>query len=122
MGSKKTSERHSKKFSPNFYLFLGAKVIAINPPSLGSRFTPGIQFVISGSNYDDIYSWANIILDKSSSLRIRNSDIDYKITNPRLNLNVDRDKAYELGVTAEEIGTTIETLFQIKLQLFLKTD
>ena len=62
---------------------------------------------IGGSNYDDIYSWANIILDKSSSLRIRNSDIDYKITNPRLNLNVDRDKAYELGVTAEEIGTTI---------------
>ena len=52
----------------------------------------------------------NIILDKSSSLRIRNSDIDYKITNPRLNLNVDRDKAYELGVTAAEIGTTIETL------------
>ena len=43
-------------------------------------------------------------------MRIRNSDIDYKITNPRLNLNVDRDKAYELGVTAEEIGTTIETL------------
>ena len=107
--------RHQKdivrEIFPKLLSIPGAKVIAINPPSLGgSRFTPGIQFVISGSNYDDIYSWANIILDKSSSLRIRNSDIDYKITNPRLNLNVDRDKAYELGVTAEEIGTTIETL------------
>ncbi len=107
--------RHQKdivrEIFPKLLSIPGAKVIAINPPSLGgSRFTPGIQFVISGSNYDDIYGWANIILDKSSSLRIRNSDIDYKITNPRLNLNVDRDKAYELGVTAEEIGTTIETL------------
>ena len=107
--------RHQKdivrEIFPKLLSIPGAKVIAINPPSLGgSRFTPGIQFVISGSNYDDIYSWANIILDKSSSMRIRNSDIDYKITNPRLNLNVDRDKAYELGVTAEEIGTTIETL------------
>ena len=107
--------RHQKdivrEIFPKLLSIPGAKVIAINPPSLGgSRFTTGIQFVISGSNYDDIYSWANIILDKSSSLRIRNSDIDYKITNPRLNLNVDRDKAYELGVTAEEIGTTIETL------------
>ena len=107
--------RHQKdivrEIFPKLLSIPGAKVIAINPPSLGgSRFTPGIQFVISGSNYDDIYNWANIILDKSSSLRIRNSDIDYKITNPRLNLNVDRDKAYELGVTAEEIGTTIETL------------
>ena len=107
--------RHQKdivrEIFPKLLSIPGAKVIAINPPSLGgSRFTPGIQFVISGNNYDDIYNWANIILDKSSSLRIRNSDIDYKITNPRLNLNVDRDKAYELGVTAEEIGTTIETL------------
>ena len=107
--------RHQKdivrEIFPKLLSIPGAKVIAINPPSLGgSRFTPGIQFVISGSNYDDIYNWANIIIDKSSSMRIRNSDIDYKITNPRLNLNVDRDKAYELGVTAEEIGTTIETL------------
>ena len=107
--------RHQKdivrEIFPKLLSIPGAKVIAINPPSLGgSRFTPGIQFVISGNNYDDIYNWANIILDKSSSMRIRNSDIDYKITNPRLNLNVDRDKAYELGVTAEEIGTTIETL------------
>ena len=107
--------RHQKdivrEIFPKLLSIPGAKVIAINPPSLGgSRFTPGIQFVISGNNYDDIYNWANIIIDKSSSMRIRNSDIDYKITNPRLNLNVDRDKAYELGVTAEEIGTTIETL------------
>ena len=107
--------RHQKdivrEIFPKLLSIPGAKVIAINPPSLGgSRYTPGIQFDISGSNYDDIYNWANIILDKSSSMRIRNPDIDYKITNPRLNLNVDRDKAYELGVTAEEIGTTIETL------------
>ena len=107
--------RHQKdivrEIFPKLLSIPGAKVIAINPPSLGgSRFSPGIQFVISGNNYDDIYNWANIILDKSSSMRIRNPDIDYKITNPRLNLNVDRDKAYELGVTAEEIGTTIETL------------
>ena len=53
-------------------------------------------------------------------MRIRNSDIDYKITNPRLNLNVDRDKAYELGVTAEEIGTTIETLLASNKVTFSK--
>ena len=62
--------RHQKdivrEIFPKLLSIPGAKVIAINPPSLGgSRFTPGIQFVISGSNYDDIYSWANIILDKS---------------------------------------------------------
>ena len=66
--------------------------------------------MISGSDYDDIYKWGNLILNETSSMRIRNPNIDYKITNPRLNLKVDRDKAYELGVTADDIGTTIETL------------
>ena len=107
--------RHQKKIVreifPKLLSIPGARVIAINPPSLGgSRFTPGIQFVISGNNYNNIYEWGNIILSETSTMRIRNSDIDYKITNPRLNLNIDRDKAYELGITAEEIGITIETL------------
>ena len=107
--------RHQKdivrEIFPKLLSIPGAKVIAINPPSLGgSRFKPGIQFVISGSDYDDIYKWGNLILNETSSMRIRNPNIDYKITNPRLNLKVDRDKAYELGVTADDIGTTIETL------------
>jgi multidrug efflux pump len=43
-------------------------------------------------------------------LKLRNPNIDYKLTNPRLNLKVNRDKAYELGVSAESIARTIETL------------
>ena len=66
--------------------------------------------VISGNNYEDIREWGNTLLINSSDLKLRNPNIDYKLTNPRLNLKVNRDKAYELGVSAESIARTIETL------------
>ena len=41
---------------------------------------------------------------------MRNANIDYKITNPQLNLKINRDKAYELGVSADSITRTMEIL------------
>tara|TARA_B100000953_G_scaffold213534_1_gene176475 strand:- start:1231 stop:4263 length:3033 start_codon:yes stop_codon:yes gene_type:complete len=107
--------RHQKnivsEIFPKLLSIPGARVIAINPPSLGgSKFKPGVQVVISGSNYDEIDEWGNLLLKKSTNLKLRNPNIDYKITNPRLNLKINRDKAYELGVSAEDISRTIETL------------
>jgi multidrug efflux pump len=107
--------RHQKnivsEIFPKLLSIPGARVIAINPPSLGgSNFKPGIQVVISGSNYDEINEWGNLLLKNSTHLKLRNPNIDYKLTNPRLNLKINRDKAYELGVSAEDISITIETL------------
>ena len=109
------NRRHQKKIVreifPKLLSIPGARIFAINPPSLGgSRFKPPVQIVISGNNYEEIYNWGNILIEKSSNLNLKNQNIDYKITNPRLNLQVDRDKAYELGVSAESIARTMETL------------
>ena len=97
--------RHQKKIVreifPKLLSIPGARIFAINPPSLGgSRFKPPVQVVISGNNYEEINNWGNILIEKSSGLNLKNQNIDYKITNPRLNLQIDRDKAYELGVSA----------------------
>ena len=98
--------RHQKKIVreifPKLLSIPGARIFAINPPSLGgSRFKPPVQVVVSGNNYEEIYQWGNTLIEESSDLNLRNQTIDYKITNPRLNLKIDRDKAYELGVSAE---------------------
>ena len=109
------NRRHQKdivrEIFPKLLSIPGARIFAINPPSLGgSRFKPAVQLVISGNNYEDIREWGNTLLINSSDLKLRNPNIDYKLTNPRLNLKVNRDKAYELGVSAESIARTIETL------------
>ncbi|MBC8302207.1 MAG: efflux RND transporter permease subunit [Pelagibacterales bacterium] len=109
------NRRHQKdivrEIFPKLLSIPGARIFAINPPSLGgSRFKPAVQLVISGNNYEDIREWGNTLLINSSDLKLRNPNIDYKLTNPRLNLKVNIDKAYELGVSAESIARTIETL------------
>ena len=106
--------RHQKivrEIFPKLLAIPGARIFAINPPSLGgSRFKPPVQVVISGNNYEEIYQWGNTLIEESSDLNLRNQTIDYKITNPRLNLKIDRDKAYELGVSAESVARTMEIL------------
>ena len=109
------NRRHQKdivrEIFPKLLSIPGARIFAISPPSLGgSRFKPAVQLVISGNNYEDIREWGNTLLTNSSDLKLRNPNIDYKLTNPQLNLKVNRDKAYELGVSAESIARTIETL------------
>ena len=111
-----SDRRHQKEIVAELFPTLisipGARVIAINPPSLGgSNFKPGLQLVISGNNYDDINEWGNILIKNTESMNFKNPNIDYKLTNPRINLSIDRDRAYELSISANEISTTIETLF-----------
>ncbi len=111
-----SDRRHQKEIVaeifPKLISIPGARVIAINPPSLGgSNFKPGLQLVLSGNNYDDINEWGNTLLKNTESMNFKNPNIDYKLTNPRINLSIDRDRAYELSISANEISTTIETLF-----------
>ena len=111
-----SDRRHQKEIVaeifPKLISIPGARVIAINPPSLGgSNFKPGLQLVISGNNYNDINEWGNILLNNTESMNFKNPNIDYKLNNPRINLSIDRDRAYELSISANEISTTIETLF-----------
>jgi multidrug efflux pump len=109
------SRRHQKdivrEIFPQLLSIPGARIYAINPPSLGgSRFTPPVQLVIGGGNYEDINEWGNTLINESAGLKLRNANIDYKITSPRLNLKINRDKAYELGVSADSITKTMEIL------------
>ena len=109
------NRRHQKdivrEIFPQLLSIPGARIYAINPPSLGgSRFTPPVQLVISGGNYEDINEWGNTLINESAGLKLRNANIDYKITSPRLDLKINRDKAYELGVSADSITRTMEIL------------
>ena len=100
-----------REIFPQLLSIPGARIFAINPPSLGgSRFKPPVEIVISGTNYDDVNDWGNILVNESKNLKLRNANIDYKIDNPRLNLKINRDKAYDLEVPAEAIARTMETL------------
>ncbi len=70
-----------------------------------------VQFVIGGSNYQELAIWRDTILNYAKkNKKLLNLDSDYKETTPQLIIDINRDRAAELGVPMQAIGRTLETL------------
>jgi multidrug efflux pump len=91
----------------------GVNVFANVPPSLGqSPNTKAAEMVVlSTGTYEELDEVVQAILDAArDDPRLANPDSDLKLSKPEIRLTVDRDKAADLGIEVERIGTTIESL------------
>ncbi|MAJ57447.1 MAG: multidrug transporter AcrB [Candidatus Pelagibacter sp.] len=71
-----------------------------------------IQFVILGNTYEELENWKNTI--KTESLKNPNLlsvEDDYNLNKPELNIEINNEKAADLGVSIQSIGRSIETMF-----------
>lgn len=71
-----------------------------------------VQFAIGGPDYDTLSGWRDKILTRiqAENPRLIGVDADYKETRPQMRVAIDRTRAADLGVSVEEIGTTLETM------------
>jgi multidrug efflux pump len=93
---------------------VGARVFAVNPPSLGQRGATNqpIQFVLGGPDYETIKGWRNALIQRAQqSGKILNLDSDFRESQPDLRVRIDRARAADLGVSMEAIGNTLELMF-----------
>lgn len=88
------------------------RAFAIMRNSLGGRgLGRPVQFVLQGNTYEELVRWRDIVLDKASdNPGLVRLDSDYKETLPQLSVNIDRDRAADLGVSISDIGRTLETM------------
>ena len=101
-----------REIFPKLISMPGAMIFTINPPSLGqSPFKSPVRFVISGTNYDQVGEWGQNIKDISEDIGLQSARIDYKVDKPRINLKINRDSASNLGVSADDIATTLDALY-----------
>lgn len=115
-GHRRYSGVIANELSGKFSQIPDVRAFAIMPPSLGQspRSTP-VQFVIGGDNYDDLTKWRDLLLAKArENPHLTNLDYDYKEGKPQLLVNVDTNRAAELGVSIEQIGNTLQTMFGSK--------
>lgn len=110
------NRRHQKEIVreifPKLISMPGAMIFTINPPSLGqSPFKTPVRFVISGTDYNQVGQWGKNIKDISEDIGLRSARIDYKVDKPRINLKINRDSASNLGVSADDIATTLDALY-----------
>ena len=74
-----------------------------------------VQFVILGKTYEELIEWKNIIKDEAKkNPGLTSIQDDFDLNKPQLNVKIDQKKAADLGVSTEDIGRTIETIFGSK--------
>ena len=88
------------------------RAFAIMRSSLGGRGVGRpVQFVLQGNTYEELVGWRDTLLsiaqENPNLLRL---DSDYKETLPQLLVNIDTERAADLGVSVSDIGTTLETM------------
>ena len=74
-----------------------------------------VQFVILGNTYDKLIEWKNVIKKEArKNPGLTSIQDDFDLNKPQLNVQIDQKKAADLGVSTEDIGRTIETIFGSK--------
>ncbi len=78
----------------------------------GGGNSNSIEMVVTGSEYEDIYNWLQPVLAASlENPGFSRPRLNYEPNAPRLLVEVDPEKAAALGVSAQAIGRTLETMF-----------
>ncbi|MEK6594189.1 MAG: efflux RND transporter permease subunit [Pseudomonadota bacterium] len=110
--SRKTQEVTASLAPKMFATMPGVLAFPVNPPSLGQSFrNPPVQFVVQGNSYEELDRVVGALVAKArSSPALANVDSDLKLNKPQLSIDINRDKAANLGIQVETIGRTLESL------------
>ncbi|RZJ91742.1 MAG: efflux RND transporter permease subunit, partial [Brevundimonas sp.] len=72
----------------------------------------GVEMIVTGSEYEPIYQWLQPILAAAQeNPGLSRPRLNYEPNAPRLLVDVDPERAAGLGVSSQEIGRTLETMF-----------
>src|SRR6266576_1349364 len=89
----------------------GISAFLQNPPLIrtGGFLSKSLyQFTLQGPDLQELYHWAPIIKDRMAELSgLQDVTTDLLINSPQVIVNIDRDKAYSVGVTADQIENAL---------------
>ncbi len=100
---------------PKFARIPGIRIFMQNPPPIqigGQMSKSQYQFTLQGPDTDELYRNAVAFQRKMAGLPgLIDVTSDLLVTNPQVNVNVDRDKASALGVTAAQVENALYTAY-----------
>ncbi|MEO7386750.1 MAG: efflux RND transporter permease subunit, partial [Gammaproteobacteria bacterium] len=91
----------------------GAMTTVFLPPSLAIRSSgSGLALVLSGNTYEQLTAWQDQIIAKvaEDNPKILGMRSDFFPTKPKIKINIDRNRAFDLGISLQSIGRTLETM------------
>ena len=101
-----------REVSGKLSVFPDIQAFTIMRSSLGGRgLGRPVQFVLQGNTYEELARYRDIIFEHAATNPgLQRLDSDYKETLPQLLVNIDRERAANLGVSIGDIGRTLETI------------
>lgn len=90
----------------------GLSSFAVNPPGLGQRgFSKPLEVVVGAPDYASAKAWSEILLESArENPGLVGVDTDYEETQPQLDVVMQRDRAADLGITAQSVGLTLQAM------------
>lgn len=90
----------------------GVRAFPVMRQGLGGRLRKPLQFTIGGGTWKELAAWRNTLVEalEEDNPGFVGLDWDYKETQPQLRVEINYDRAAELGVTVSNIGRTLQTM------------
>ncbi len=111
----KTADQITNELRPQLAKLPGIRIFLQNVPSIrvgGQMSKSPYQFTMQASNITELNHWASLLLDAIKKLpALTDVTSDLQFTGPQIEVNIDRDKAASLGVSAEQIQDTLFNAF-----------
>lgn len=110
---KRTTLELARELGPKTNSLPGVNAFIITPPSLGQGFRERpLNFVIQTSDsYENLNRVARQFMDEiAKNPGIVGADVDLRLNKPELRIEVDREKAADMGVSVEVVAKALETM------------
>ena len=109
----KSTLEMARELQPKLAGLPGVTAFPITPPSLGQGFRERpVNFVIlTTDSYQNLAAVTRQFMDEiAKNPGILSADIDLRLNKPELKIDVDRDKAADLGVNIDVVARAVETM------------
>jgi hydrophobic/amphiphilic exporter-1 (mainly G- bacteria), HAE1 family len=112
---RRSADEIANELRPKVSVIPGLMTFISNPPSIrvGAQFTRALYSVtLQSTDTAQLYHYAPDFETRMSKMAaLRDVDSDLQISNPQVNVEIDRDKAHALGITAQAIEDALDDAY-----------
>jgi len=107
---KRSQHEIFQKISRDLQRITGIRAFPFEPPTIGDRFSgQPIQYVILAPSLPELVKVLPEFLEEAKKIKVlRFVDANFKVNKPEIRVTIDREKASQLGISAQEIARTLQ--------------
>jgi multidrug efflux pump len=121
----RSTQRIAREITPRLASLPGISAFPITPPSLGQGFRerPINYVIVTSDSYENLAQTVRRFQDElSKNPGLVQIDTDLRLNKPEIRMDVDRERAADMGVNVDAIARTVETMLGGRIVTRYKRD